>query len=69
MLGTTTFMFVLGFITLVLQTVLGFQQQVLLSLTQADDVQLFNGVNVAIIVFSRLMVRRHDNPIPSAPLN
>ena len=69
MLGITTFMFVLGFITLVLQTVLGFQQQMLSSLTQIDVMKSFYGINVTIVVFSRLMVRRHDNPIPSAPLN
>ena len=69
MFGITTFMFVLGIITLVLETVLGFQQMKLFLDPPSVIVWSPYRINVIIATFSRLTVRRHDAPIPSAPVN
>ena len=69
MFGITTFMFILGIITLVLETTLVFQEmQLFLDFTDRI-VQSSNRISVVSSIFSRTMVRLHDAPISSAPLN
>ena len=72
MIGITTFMFVLGSITLVLETALGFQEMQLFLDPTAGNVWSSYRTKVVILVvttFTRLMVRLQDSPMPSAPLN
>ena len=72
MFGITTFMFVLGIILLVLETALGFQQMQLFLDPTAGNVwssYRTNVINAVGATFTRLMVRLHDVPIPSSPLN
>ena len=72
MIEITTFMFVLGFITLVRETALGFQEMQLFLDPTTGNVWSSYRTKVVILVvtaFTRLMVRLHDSPIPSAPLN
>ena len=71
MFGITTFMFVLGFITLVLETAFGFQQmQLLLGPTDGNGFSYRTDVlNVVGATVTRLMVRLHNAPILSALVN
>ena len=62
-------MFILGIITLVLETTLGFQEMQLFLGRTGGDVRSSNRISVFIVIFSRLMVRLHDDPVSSAPLN
>ena len=70
MFGITTFMFVLGFIILVMETALGFQgiKLFLFDPTVGNEWSTYRA-NIVLGTFSRLTVRLHDNPVPSAPLN
>ena len=76
MFGIMTFMFVLGIITLVQEIALRFKQvkmQLFLDPTAVDALSsglwfLFR-TEVITATFSRLMVRLHETPIPSALFN
>ena len=63
-------MFVLGFVTLVMETSLGFHAMklTLFDPTAGNDWSIYCA-NIVLGVLSRLMVRLLDTPIPSAPLN
>ena len=62
-------MFILGIITLVLEITVGFgKMQLLLDRTDVDGWSI-NRIGVVIVNFSRMMVRLHDAPISSVPLN
>jgi hypothetical protein len=68
MFGTTTFMFILGIITLALQTTLGFQQMQLLLNPDASGVWSPYRTNVVIAVeasITRLMVSPQCCLLPS----
>ena len=62
-------MFILGVITLVLETVLGFQEMQLFLFPTTGSLFPSFITNFIIATFSRLMVRLHTAPIPFSTVN